>query len=105
MSNPNIHDFEASHGWNEKHRVAALRQEEIDEALLEARIAKATEDGKELFDADRVLDIYYPNDWTDDEERIRNRVESLRMEYYASDSMNIKEWVDKKEAIEAQGDS
>lgn len=105
MSNPNNDSFEVSATWADLHRDAAQRQESANEALLEERIAAATAAGKEQFDADKLLGLYYPNDWSGDEADVLRRAQSFRAAYYSSDATTLEGWVIEREAIEAQGDS
>jgi hypothetical protein len=105
MSNPNNANFEVSTSWADMHRDAAQAQESANQALLEERIAAATAAGKEQFDADKLLGLYFPNDWSDDEADVLRRVQSFKAAYYSSDAKTLEEWVIEREAIEAQGDS
>ena len=72
---------------------------------LEKKIEEATLNGKEEFDANKVFELYYPNDWSNDEALILKRAQSFKDNYYNSNAKSIQEWVDNKETIEQQGDS
>lgn len=84
---------------------AYKRQQEMNLERLEQKIEEATLNGKEEFDANKVFELYYPNDWSNDESLILKRAESFKKDYYESAANNLAEWVIKKESIERQGDS
>ena len=90
---------------DEDFAASAERKRKNEAESLSRLIEEAKAKGKEEFDAEKVFNLYYPNDLTDDEAKIMKRAESCLSDYYHSDAMTIEEWVKKREEIEAQGDS
>ncbi len=84
---------------------AYKRQQAMNLERLEQKIEEATLNGKEEFDANKVFELYYPNDWSNDEALILKRAQSFKVDYYNSNAQSIQEWVENKETIEQQGDS
>ena len=78
---------------------------EENEERLRRKIQDAQARGKEEFNADKLFELYYPNDWSNDEADVLRRAQSYMKDYYNSDVQTIQEWVNSKESIERQGDS
>ena len=73
--------------------------------FLEKLKTEAAQKGKEPFDAEKLLELYYPNDTSDDEEKILGRVKNLEMDYYLSDAMTIPEFAGVREEYDETKDS
>ena len=105
IENPNTNFSDPKKSWDETIKEAFEKKDSEEKASLERLVTEAVVNGKEEFDVDRLLQHYYPNDLTDDENLIRSRVESYRSDYYHSSAMTLEEWAKNREQIEAQGDS
>ena len=105
MENPNTNFSGTEKNWEEIAMESSARKAREEKAALEQLIIEAAANGKEEFNVEKLLNYYYPNDLTSDEEMIRRGVELYRSDYYHSSAMTLEDWAKNKEQIEAQGDS
>jgi ribosomal protein S6 len=80
-------------------------KQRADQEALRQLIAKADAKGKENFNVDKASRFYHPDDLTNDENQIIERIKGLESDYYRSNAMTIEEWAKEREAYDITKDS
>ncbi|MDR1440157.1 MAG: hypothetical protein LBJ10_09175 [Clostridiales bacterium] len=93
-------------GAREKIMEDAIQKKRATDREYVSRLAEeARAAGREEYDVDEALRLYYPNDISGDENSMRITMAALETDYYESSAMTIADWAKRREEIKASGDS
>ena len=71
----------------------------------EIRKREALESGVEPFSVEEALKYYYPDELTNDPDKIKSIMASFESDYYSSGARTLKEWAVEKEKYDIYKDS